>query len=402
MNKLLIISYDAVGDNQFTELMRYPNFNRLVEQSAVVRQVKSVFLTNTYPVHTSVVTGKHPYEHGLINNTDTFPTRHPRWWYDEHRIHARTLWQATHEKKLSVAAVMWPVTGGSRAIKYHIPETLAQPGENQILTNLKNGSKWLQIKLYLRHRHFLKDHKKALQPGLDRLAAASMTDIIRKKHPDLALMHLTSYDWLCHANGLESPHIQDAFQALDESLGKLIDAAGKDTNIILFSDHAQLPAETMVLPNELLYELGYLKKQNNIYQVGPFWFECCGGSAFMKGKALKPEDINKIRRGVESLDGFKRFLTREEMRLCGRLGDPFGFCVKPGYGTHNYAVNEKANHGYPLDYPDYDVFYLGSGPAFQSGITVNGGSLLDIAPLASTIMGLSMPGIKPVRKELLK
>lgn len=400
MSKLLIISFDAVGDKEFNRLLQYPNFAAMAGRSAIVRKVKSVFLSNTYPVHTSVVTGVEPNVHGLINNTDRAPIRHPRWWYDAKRIKTRTLWEAAYQEGLSTAAILWPVTGRAKKIKWNVPESLADHGKSQVLTNLKNGSKLLQLKLLLKYGRMIDGIN---QPALDSFTTVCARDILLEKNPDLTFVHLTAYDTLCHKNGLDSNEIGKALEALDNHLGILLNAAGKDCNVIVFSDHAQLPAEKDISPNKMLSEkFGYTKESAQGYDMTKCYFECCGGSAFFREYKLADEEIAKIKEETTKLKGFNRFLTKEEMRVSGREGEAFGFCASVGYAIHDFPTDEKANHGYPLDYENYEVFYMGSGPGFNAGVFEEGGSLLDIAPLACAILGLSIQGINEPRKELLK
>jgi hypothetical protein len=389
--RLLIISFDALGDVFFDEMLTRPNFAALAARSRVNRGVRSVFVSNTYPVHTSVATGLLPREHGLVRNTEAFPKKRPQWNYLESAIKAETIWQQAAKAGKSVAAVLWPVTGGSSSIRWHIPETLAQPGENQILVNLKHGSAGTQVSALLRFGHLFKS---AGQPHLDNFAAACMADILRRKKPDLSLMHLTGFDAACHKFGLRSEEAVAAMDALDEHLGMLLSAAesAKIENIILFSDHAQLPAEKPFLPNDILVKLGLLQKsKDGDYQAGESgcFFESAGGSAFFHAGSLSDSETDKVKSAVFGLPGFARFLHRDEMEECGigqEGGVPFGFCVSPGYGLHSYETGEKATHGFPLDYPDYKVFYMQSGPGVVPEQR-EGGSLLDIAPLARECLG---------------
>lgn len=388
MPRLLIVSLDAVADNYFSQLAARPNFGAFAKKAAVYRAVSTVHLSNTYPVHTSVATGVLPGVHGLISNTAPFPSLHPQWCYLEKDIKAQTLWQAAAKKGLCTAAVMWPVTAGAKSIKYNIPELLKQPQENQLLLNLKHGSKLLQIKQFLRHGHLLCGVQ---QPQLDSFTTACMADILRQKKPDFALVHLTAYDSLCHIHGIESPQLAAAYSSLDENLGTLLKAFGTG-DVIVFSDHAQLPAQNPILPNQMLATAGHLPQnaQGEYVQNGknPCFFECVGGSGFLHPGALLQKDIDNFKHQCTLLDGFNRFLSPEEMRQCGRANLPFGFAAKPGYSICAYAGGEKANHGYPPNYPNYKVFYLhkGQGAAAKSQ---DGGSLLDIAPLAANILGLN-------------
>jgi predicted AlkP superfamily pyrophosphatase or phosphodiesterase len=79
--KLLIISFDAVGDRVFDRLAALPNTAAFLRSAALARDVSSVFLTNTYPVHASVLTGLPQSEHAIISNVEAFPRRYPEWCY---------------------------------------------------------------------------------------------------------------------------------------------------------------------------------------------------------------------------------------------------------------------------------------------------------------------------------
>lgn len=389
MRRLLIISYDAVGDDEFDRLLRWPNFAALCEGAAITRGAKSVYITNTYPVHTSVVTGVTPRHHGLVNNTDPFPHKKPKWNFEACHIKAKTLWQAAAEKGLAVATVMWPVTGGAKEIRYNIPEIMVRPGESQVAQNFKYGSKLIQARLFLRHRGLLRGIS---QPARDYFAAACMADILREKRPALALMHLTAYDSLCHEHGRGSEALLPAYEALDHNLGLLLAAAGGDYDILLFSDHAQLPAENPLLPNRLLLRHGYIQADDaGNYLPGPCFFECSGGSAFLHPGPLTEQQVQALRGQVAGLEGFGRFLTGQELAESGRAQLPFGFAARPGWACEAQPSDEKANHGYPVDYPHYNVFYLAKGQSFAHRTGGSGGSLLDIAPLAAAALGLDMP-----------
>ncbi len=387
MPNLLMISFDAVGDDVLPALMALPNFAALAAQSRLTRGVKTVFLSNTYPVHASIVTGLAPCGHGVTGNTNPFPARHPQWCYQAKNIKAKTLWQAAAQKGLSTAAVLWPVTAGAKEIRYNIPEIMALPSQNQVVLNMKYGSKWLQAKMLMRHRHRLNG---AAQPQRDAFATACMADILREKRPNLALMHLTAYDSLCHQYGLDSPQVRQALRAMDDNLGTLLNAAGDAYSIILFSDHAQLTAPMKILPNRLLVRMGLMRTDNaGDYLPGEVFFECCGGSAFFYGGALSGRDIERVRLETQLLDGFGRFLRDDELSACGRAHLPFGFAAKAGWACEAYETGEQATHGYPPDYAHYNVFYLCKGDALASGTQHAGGSLLDIAPLAAKVLGLN-------------
>jgi len=383
---MLIISFDAVGDDEFERLLQYPAFNAFSRQCAVFRDVSSVFLSNTYPIHTSVATGVLPREHGIFSNTETFPVRKPVWNCDERLIRAKTIWQLAAKKGIKTAAVLWPVTAYSKTIRYNVPEIIPRPGENQVMTSLKAGSTLLQLKLFLRYKKLLDGFN---QPNLDNFSTACMTDILREKKPGLALVHFTAYDSICHYNGKGSSAMETAFQALDKNLAALLKVAVND-DVILFSDHSQINIHTVVDPNLILVSEGLIHKTDDGYLPGEkgCYFENLGGSAVFHSGKLDAGCIERIRLNISKSEGFNRFLTTEEMNTSGLAGASFGFCAKTGFCYEIFGTKKKGQHGFPLDMPDYRVFYMARGCGLEPGSVVRGGSLLDIAPLVKKRLGL--------------
>jgi len=386
---MLIISFDAVGDSELERLMERPAFSGFAKRAAVFRKVPTLCPSNTYPIHASVATGALPSVHGLISNTEPFPSRHPAWNNREEGIRAKTLWQAATEKGIASAAVFWPVTGYSRTIRFNIPEMMPRPGKNHLATMMKAGSKLLQAKMFLRHGKMLDGIS---QPKLDSFAAACMADIIREKKPGLALVHLTAYDTLCHANGRGSGALEAAFESLDRSLAALLEAAGEDRDVIIFSDHCQLNVHTATEPNGILVRAGLMGREKDAWAPGGSgcFFECCGGTAFFHAGSLADSRVGELRGEVERSEGFRRFLTSREMLDSGYEGTAFGFCALEGYSFAAFAPGHKAEHGYPPDMQDYEVFYLARTRWLPPGKAADGGSLLDIAPLAARSLGLEM------------
>ena len=386
---MLIISFDAVGDSEFELLMGYPAFSAFAGQAAVYRGVPTLCPSNTYPIHASVVTGVLPSVHGLISNTRPFPSRHPVWNNREDGIRAKTLWQAAAEKGVSTAAVFWPATGYSKTIRYNIPEMVPRPGKNLVVTLMKAGSKRLQAKMLLRHGKMLDGIS---QPKRDDFAAACMADIIREKRPGLALVHLTAYDSLCHANGRGSGALKAAFESLDRNLAVLLEAAGESGDVVVFSDHCQINLHTATEPNGILVRAGLMGREKDAWVPGESgcFIECCGGTAFFHAGRLPDGRVGELRGEIERSEGFRRFLTGREMQDSGYGGAAFGFCAQAGYSFAAFAPGHKAEHGYPPDMPDYEVFYMARTPGLPLGRTTRGGSLLDIAALAAKSLGIEM------------
>lgn len=381
--KLLLVSFDAVGSDELSFLRDLPNFRRIFQNGRIFPDLKTTFISNTYPVHASIATGTVPGVHGLICNTMLQPEKAKPWWnYDSRLLQVPTIWQKAAKKGLKTAAVMWPVTAYAKEIQWNVPEIMAREGESQVSANLRCGSKIPQLSSYILHRKLLRGIE---QPERDRFAAACMLDAIRLIHPDLMLMHLTAYDSLCHEHGRGSEPTMTALREMDENLGKLADAAGKDTAVIVFSDHAQLNVHTAVDPNRILEMFGFLTyHENGTVTDEQAVFQNCDGSSFFFNRSLDKDQAGLIRDAVLADTAVERLLTDAEMEESGYAGKAlFGICAKQGY--YFKAANvEKATHGYPTDYPNYRVFFAVSEPHPD----LESDSILEVSKTAFQIMGV--------------
>ena len=183
-----------------------------------------------------------------------------------------------------------------------------------------------------------------------------------------------------------------AFETLDKNLAILLDAAGGEHDIIVFSDHSQFNVHTVLTPNDILVSEGLLSNGGDGYVIGNSgcFIECCGGTAFFHTGTLSAADIKRIRALIEGGEGFRRFISDGEMRESGYTDAAFGFCAQMGYAYGAFASGEKANHGYPLDMPGSQVFYMIRGDGHVPGSVTRGGSLLEIAPMIARRLGLNL------------
>jgi len=327
---VIVISFDGVGDQVFESMAKdpvsYPNIATFKEQSVYRGGVKTIFVSNTYPVHTSIATGKLPREHGVISNYVDVKGAH-RWAQLNRYIQTETIWDLAAKQGLSTAGILWPVTCGAN-IRWNMPEVHLHGRENQIVESLRHGSRLFQIKALLRH---ITNFRGTDPTYLDKFTTAVACDVLQEKRPDLTFLHLIAYDTISHRVGSQAKVLKVARKALDDCLGKVLRAAG-DTPVLIFSDHAHLDvSESIDLTQHL----------------GDTLIEQCGGSAFF----TRPVE------GIESHPWFGRFLTESELWDSGYAdrGAVSGIAAPPGYrfGSGHF----KSDHGYPVDYENYSVFY---------------------------------------------
>ncbi|MCL2382040.1 MAG: alkaline phosphatase family protein [Treponema sp.] len=373
---VLVISFDSVGDTVFQAMAgdseRYPNVAVFRQEAYYQGGIKTVFVSNTYPVHTTVSTGRQPKDHGIISNLLPPQKNGCRPWAQMAKyIKSPTIWDAAKKKKLSTAAMLWPVTCGAD-IDYHMPEVHVEKGQNLLLRSLRYGSVLFQLSALFSYGAGLVKALKSIrrgsagQPDLDNFTTAVTCGVLRRKKPDLALVHLIAYDTLFHYAGSGGREMDIAKKAMDTNLGKLLESA-KDYTVIVFSDHSQIDVDENV-------DLSVL--------YGDTVFEQCGGCAFLSGE---PE-------GLEREPWFGRYLSKEEMKESGYMYKPvFGIAAKPGY-VFSENGGYKGAHGYPADYEGYRVFYGVRGNKFTAGHEHQWlkGHITDVTAIIARELGLDM------------
>lgn len=400
--RLLLVSFDAVGEGDVDRLLSLPHFGALAGAGCLVRGVQSSFISNTYPAHTSIVTGCHPKHHGVTENTYPVPgDNNPDWRWYEKVIRRPTLFQKAAAAGLTCAAVLWPVTAGSRSIRYNVPEIFANRWwKNQALVSLTGGSPLLQLRGVLKYG---REMKGVSQPQLDHFALLMMEDIILRKRPDVMALHLTDADSHKHLYGAHSTEAQHAVERLDARLGVLLAALEKagireETAVVVLGDHYQKDISFEWDPNDLLLEKGLQQRdKNGRLTCWRAWVKCAGGTAYLHLKDPADTQAAQAVRGLfqamidEGTGPVARFLTDEEMDLSGFAPEcPLGIEAADGtaFAHEGMGFPHRGQHGYSLRQPEYTTFYLVQAPGVAPEKTVYGGSILDIAPLCFSLLGL--------------
>ena len=342
----------------------YPNISALKDRLTYKNKVKTVFVSNTYPIHTSISTGKVPGQHGITSNVNN---KTSSWAMEEKLIKSKTIWQAAKEKKLTTAAFLWPVTCGAK-INWHMPEVHLQKGQSRLVQQLRHGSKTFQVSSLMKHKKLISKMSdiENNQPALDNFTTASVCSLLERKKPDLVLVHLIAYDHICHQTGPEPTLPEDianleiAKKSLDENLGRLLKLWRDD--VLIFSDHSQLPVNDTINLNSLYRNESFLQ---------------LGGSAFG----------NKFDISLPEQHWFGRYLTKEEMKESGYAGRyAFGIAAKRGFNFGEKPV--RGDHGYPTDYNNYSTFYgINKKIKYEDKLK---GSVLDVTAIIAKELGLKM------------
>lgn len=411
---VIVLSLDAVGSREFKILREQPNTRELLKEAAYSEEVSSVYPSITYPAHTSIVTGYHPGEHGIVNNMKLqLYMENPDWYWKRRDIKKPVLYEEAEKRGIRTAALLWPVTGGAR-ISYNLPEILPnRPWQSQISVCMQNGTIPYELELDRRFG-YLRDGVK--QPRLDNFVQASMLYTIERWRPQLLLAHFTDVDTNRHIYGASSPEAGEALQRHDRRIGELVQLLKREgiyeqTTVFLLGDHSQMDVERVLYPNYWLKKNGLIEERNGRIRSFLAYASHCDGSCYIYArKGLAKEDRQRIVRAVRELqeqfpEAVQRIYTRREAQEMGADGR-CACMLEAGPGW--YFLNErealtaktteanglphmmKGVHGYHPDKPEYQTFFAAAGFGVRRGKRIGPMSLVDEGPAIAAALGFSL------------
>lgn len=412
--RIVIISLDAMGSKDLPFMNSLPNFHKFMRKAAMCKQVVSVYPSITYPAHTSIITGRMPKNHGVVNNTLLQPGRKsPDWMWQRKYITGTTLYDEAIKKGWRVASLLWPVTARSR-IQYNVPEIFAnRPWQNQIVVSAVNGSLCYQLEL---NRKFGKLLEGVRQPALDNFVHASTLYTIDKYHPDMMLIHLTDVDTNRHIYGVRHPKVEEAIRRHDKRFGDILEhleSLGdiEDTTIVLLGDHYQRDTFVVVYLNHLLKEKGLLTtKDKRILKYQVIAKNCDGSCYLYKNPDCfgKPEVDHKL---AEVLDiiakeekyGAAHIYSSEEAGKMGAddtcaamIEAKEGYYYLDGFEVMSEIVDHvkygkmKATHGYLPYQSDYQTFFMMMGCGVRESAHIERMHLWDEGATLARLLNLNL------------
>lgn len=406
MKKLLVLSFDALGGEDFEYMKGMPEFKAFFASAAICTNVKSIYPSVTYACHTSIVTGRLPKNHGIISNTLLQPHRvnSPDWYWQRKYVKGDTIYDKAIESGMTVGAFLWPVSAQSK-IQYVLPEIFPnRKWDRQVMTSLRNGSKAFIIDLFKRYRLLLDGIK---QPNLDDFVTQSVIHTLKTKSPDLMLVHFTDLDTARHDYGVRSNEAYAAIDRLGSRFTRIMDTLKEEnlfesTTVVILGDHFQLDYHTKVALNTKLADAGWLRFDINKKRVMDWkvLVKSNGGSAYVYAKDRHVDRV-KLKAFLDELkanpeNGIEGILTGEAAAEFGADKDcMFMLEAKKGYVFTDFLgggeKGKRADHGYhPTQKEDYATFYAMAGPGVKSGAQIENMSLIDIAPTWAKLLGLAL------------
>ena len=410
MRKMIIISLDAVFQDDVARFVKGGFLSALWKRSTTCDQVRTVFPALTYPAHTTLITGCDPIDHGIGQNQPFQPDQEPSlraWYWDAAAIRRPTLFDAVKAAGGRCASVLWPVTGKSSAIRWNFPEVLALPGENQVLKMLAYGTPAWILSTELR---LGRQRVNTKEPHLSDYGCLLICDAIRHKRPDLTALHMVDVDDMRHHHGVTSMEAQQGLERLDERVRRIYETAQatrgmEDALFVLVSDHGQADVNKPVCVADVLERAGF---------AGAFRVQSNGMTAYLyentrdeqqKTRALSFLEINGNQFGIQRVYDAKALKSfgcfeGDGGRIIGAVEAAPGVVFSDALPE---AKREKATHGFGPGHPEGNCLLAIHGRGIPEGLSLPPMEMRDVAPTLAELMGISLPSAKGVsHASLLK
>ncbi len=378
-----------------------PTLRRLM-RNGISARMQIVNPTITWPNHTTMVTGVHADEHGLLLNgtilrTNGWPPVRVDPKIDKvTMVHAPTVYDAAHEAGLTTAQIDWVAINNAPTITWPFNEwaTPEGPVEREMIERGALTKEEVQ------------DFTKANIVWRDQIWTKAACYLIREHKPNLVLFHLLTLDSIHHRYGPGALAATTAMAFVDSCVANVVEAvrhAGmtERTTFLVVSDHGFRGYTNEIRAGVALQNAGLGKAAYVLPE---------GGTGFLYlSPTNTPEVSARVIDLMKSMEGIADVILSNRFATLG-LPQPEAdsqmfdvlLAAKPGYsfsgatgGAVTAAVPQQAgSHGYLASDPQLDAIFIASGYGITPGTKLERARTIDVAPTVAKLLGLTLPKAK--------
>ena len=430
-HRIIVFSCDAMVWEDVEYLLKNDaRFSEFFQHGSMVKRMRTIYPSITYPAHVSMMSGCYPDKHGVLHNLEFHPGMLKavpwNWWAKCIKVPdaftvAKRLGKVTGNS-------FWPVTANHPDIDYNLPEYWPQgPNDTKEAAYKRAGvSDFLWNDVVEKH---IRNVTIRVQPETDQLLVDCACDMIGKYKPDFFAMHTGCVDHYRHKSGMFSDLVTTGVNLNSKWFFDVVQAtidAGtfQDTNFFLTSDHGQMDIVRSVNINVLLADHGLI----DVNEDGSLkdWKAYCHSTGMSAQIKLKDPNDKEIWKKTYDLLNFLKsegvygvgdvFTAEEVAERDHRAGDCAFVIETDGYTS--FSENWKRPLIKTLDFSDYRFGYathgyyptkgpqpvfLAVGPDIKQGVVIERGDTVDQAPTYAKLLGGEMPWAdgKPIDDLLL-
>ncbi len=413
MNRLIIISVDALNSKDFEYIKNLPTFGELIKRGSTVTNVMSVYPSITYPSHTSISTGVYPNKHKIYNNEIANPYKHLQqdWNWHASKIKSPTIFDYALKKGYKVGTIFWPVMAKSNA-HYNMPEIFSpDSSESFVKLFFKNATLNL-VPSAIKYSKLLDGIE---QPQLDNFAEQISLHVL--KHTNFTAIHFTMLDAIRHHDGLQSKSSKIALKMLDRKIYnilKLIKDKGEinNTTIAILGDHGTHTFQKIIEINSLFKQHSFIKtnKNDNIVDYKAY-ANTCGGSCHIhlnsKNTQKENEQIYDLLRKIEKEPYIKKLFEKEELKNKYHLEGDFTYVLEANdeYTFRNTVSNQvvrdkifdhhhyNGDHGYLPEHEDLKTMLIMVGKGIKKNFHIENAHVIDFGPTIAKSVNINMKNV---------
>ena len=375
---VVLISIDGFANDYLTKY-KPKHMLALAEGGVRAEALTPVYPSKTFPNHMSLVTGKHPAEHGIIHNSFYNPIsseyynigavkENPAW------LHALPIWTVAEQQGQKSAIYFWPESESE--LSGTLPSMFVPyNGKISNRTRINKVISWLKLP--------------------------------ENKRPSFIATYFSSLDSAGHVYGPDSKQVAREIAWLDKLIGKLVTAIKEEVNypvdIVLVSDHGMTPIseQSKIQWKSILSESDTVKVVNGQTQLLIY--------------ANTDTAINETRsqllqyRANKAYKIYKKGNFPQHWHFKSKLSvipDLIVEAIPPYTFADENSYKGKGTHGYDATLnSDLNAIFIANGPSFKQGITLGKIQNVDIFALLIKIMHLQEPvgmtsDIAPFHKAL--
>ena len=392
-----------------------PALRHLAKMGAIVDGGMTVSNPSvTWPNHTTLVTGVRPEKHGVLANgmlvrgAAGLPTAIDPSRDQSELVRIPTLVDVAHAAGLSTAEVNWPCTRGSQSLDDSFSDV------PQSVEHMTPRLRSELIELGLLSDETDASFKKISGVGRDHIWTEAACHLIRKRKPNLLLVHLLNVDSTHHKHGAQTAEGYTANAYADSCLARIVaaldDAGIRDkTTLIVVSDHGFATTPKAIRPNVLLRQAGLLRVEAGKLSTADVHVVPEGGIGLVY--------CTQPGQSTEAATAFKQMLSGKEgvaavllPHQYGEIGFPHPreysqspdavLVAKDGYavsgsveGESLVASNTEARtsigtHGFIASQENMKAMCILSGAGIRPGTHLSAIENIDIAPTIAKLLGL--------------
>ncbi|MBD3585936.1 alkaline phosphatase family protein [Salinimonas sp. HHU 13199] len=366
---VVLISVDGLR-HDYIEKHQASELSRIAAQGVRAERMTPVYPANTFPNHLSLITGRYPVNHGIVNNRFTDKTRSDgkdfakysmgKGFKDSTWVNGTPLWNLAELNGVKAATYFWPesdarVNGRTPTYFYHYSKYADyQARIDQII-------QWLRLP--------------------------------NNARPKFIAGYFSLVDSQGHKYGPNAQQTRLAVQEVDALLGQLFDRLQSfdfPVNLIIVSDHGMQSTDkdSRVQVDSLdidttLFEIVNQHTQLHIYAK----------------ENTSSQEITALKHRLDSQSDQRFTLLNQQLRkkyhypVTARTGD---ILLQASSGTV-FTEDKQSNvmpgsHGYWPDAQAMGATFVAVGPAFKSNVQLPVMSNLEVYPAIAHIMGLSLLG----------